>query len=62
MISYADLSINNPEKLYSIELQKILIESIFLTKGKEAVYDQALSEIDTLVVIIDEELDQPKGF
>ena len=61
VISYADLTINKPEKLFSIELQNIFIESIFLTKGKEAIYDQALKEIDTLVVLIDEELDQPKG-
>lgn len=57
VISYADLTINKPEKLYSVELQNIFIESIFLTKGKETVYDQALKEIDSLVVLIDKELD-----
>jgi hypothetical protein len=56
VISYEDLTIYKPEKLYSIELQNIFIESIFLTKGKEIVYDQALKEIDTLVVLIDKEL------
>lgn len=60
VISYADLTIYKPEKLYSIELQNIFIESIFLTKGKEIVYDQALKEIDTLLVLIDKELDSSK--
>ena len=56
VINYATLKIIKPEKLYSVELQNILIESLFLTKGKEGAYSQALEDIKTLIALIDEEL------
>jgi len=33
-----------------------LIESLFLTKGKEGAYNQALEDIKTLIGLIDEEV------
>jgi hypothetical protein len=56
VINYATLKIIKPEKLYSVELQNILIESLFLTKGKEGAYNQAQEDIKTLIGLIDEEL------
>ena len=45
VINYSNLKVVKPEKLFSVELQNIFIESIFLTKGKATVYDSALNEI-----------------
>ena len=56
VINYSNLQIIKPEKLYAVELQNIYIESIFLTKGKEMIYNKALSEIETIIGIIDETL------
>ncbi|MEZ4962021.1 MAG: hypothetical protein R2830_19490 [Saprospiraceae bacterium] len=56
VINYSNLQVMKPEKLYSVEMQNIIIESIFLTKGKAAVYDQAIKEIEEIVGLIDEEL------
>jgi hypothetical protein len=56
VINYATQKAVKPEKLYSVEIQNIFIECIFLTKGKEAIYDQAIGEIEEIVNLIDEEL------
>ena len=56
VINYSNLAIIKPEKLFSVEIQNIFIESLFLTKGKEAVYDRALNEIDALLKLINQEL------
>lgn len=56
MIRYADLRVVKPEKLYSVELQNIFIESVFLTRGKDSIYSRALHEIDGIVDLIDKEL------
>jgi hypothetical protein len=44
------------KNLYSVEIQNIVVESIFLTKGKEVIYNKALNEIDTIIQMIDGEL------
>lgn len=56
VIRYADLRVVKPEKLYSVELQNIFIESVFLTRGKDSIYSRALHEIDGIVDLIDNEL------
>lgn len=56
VINYSTLHIEKPEKLYSIEIQNFIIESMFLTKGKDSVYSKALSETKTIKALIDEEL------
>ncbi len=56
VINYATQKAVKPEKLYSVEIQNIFIECIFLSKGKEAIYDQAIGEIEEIVNLIDEEL------
>ena len=56
VISYSNLEIVKPEKLYSVELQNIVIESIFLTKGKDSIYSKALKEMNSIIDLIDLEL------
>ena len=56
VINYSNLQVIKPEKLYAVELQNIYIESIFLTKGKEMIYDKASNEIENIIKIIDETL------
>ena len=58
VINYATLEIVKPERLYSVEIQNFLVESIYLTKAKELIYNQAISEIDTLHNAIARELNQ----
>ena len=56
VINYATLEIVKPEKLYSVEIQNFLVESIYLTNAKELIYNRALSEIDAVAEEIDREL------
>jgi hypothetical protein len=58
VINYATLEIVKPERLYSVEIQNFLVESIYLTKAKELIYGKAISEIDTLHNAIARELNQ----
>ena len=60
VINYATLNIEQPDKLYSVEIQNFIIESMFLTKGKDSVYSKALIQTKTIKELIDEELkDKP---
>ena len=56
VINYATFKPVHPKKLYSIEMQNIFIESIYLTATKDSVYSKALKEIDTLINLIDNQL------
>lgn len=56
VINYATFEIIKPEKLFSVELQNIIMESIYLTKGKDAIYTKALDEINSIIALIDSEL------
>lgn len=58
VINYSTLSVEKPEKLYSVEIQNFIIESIFLTKGKDSVYNKALIQTKTIKDLVDEELKQ----
>lgn len=60
VINYATLQVVKPDKLYSIEMLNIFIECIYLTKGKDVVYNQALAEINAVADLINEELKQFK--
>ncbi|MGB5498220.1 MAG: DUF6090 family protein [Maribacter sp.] len=57
VINYATMKAIKPEKLYSVDLQNIFIEIIGLSKIKDTVYGQALSEINAITDLIDQELD-----
>jgi len=56
VINYATLEIIKPEILYSVEIQNFLVESIYLTKAKELVYNKALGEINDIIAEIELEL------
>lgn len=58
VINYATLQLVKPDKLYSVEIQNIIIELIYLSKGKSEIYEQALSEIKITIELLDEELKQ----
>lgn len=58
VVNYSNLQIVKPQKLYSVELQNIVVESIYLTKGKDSVYSKALNEISFIIDLIDKELSQ----
>lgn len=58
VINYSTLEIVKPEKLFSVEIQNFLFESILLTKGKDSVYNKALNEINSIIELIDEELNK----
>lgn len=57
VINYSNFHIVHPEKLFSVELQNIIIESIYVTAGKDSVYNRALKEIRTIDRLIDKELE-----
>lgn len=57
VINYATMKTIKPEKLYSVDLQNIFIEFIGLAKIKDTVYGQAISEINAITDLIDQELD-----
>ena len=41
-----------PDRLFGVEIQNLFVESIYLTAYKDFAYESAISEIDTLVVMI----------
>ena len=55
VINYSTLQVVKPEELYSVEMQNIVIESIFLTRAKDSVYNTALREISMLLTALNEE-------
>lgn len=56
VIDYSTFKPVKPEKLYSIEMQNIFMETIYMTAAKDSIYSKALREIDSLVYYLDEEL------
>lgn len=56
VINYENLEVVQMEKLYSVELQNIFVESIYLTEGKAYVYQRALNQIDQILKEIDSEI------
>lgn len=56
VINYTNLQVVKPERLFSVELQNIFYEIIELSKIKDAVYTKALTEIDTIVQLINREI------
>ena len=56
VINYNTKKPVQPKKLYDVEMQNYFIESIYLTIRKDSVYTKALREIDTIITMIDNEL------
>ena len=56
VIDYVTLEVLKPEKLYAIALQNIFVECVFLTKAKDAIYNQCLNEMETLIELLNNEI------
>jgi hypothetical protein len=56
VINYTNLQVVKPERLYGVELQNIFFEIIELSKLKDAIYGKAVTEIDTIIQLIDKEI------
>lgn len=56
VINYNTKKPVQPKKLYEVEMQNYFIENIYLTIRKDSVYTKALREIDTIINMIDNEL------
>jgi len=56
VINYNTKKPVQPKKLYEVEMQNYFIESIYLTIRKDSIYTKALREIDTIITMIDNEL------
>jgi hypothetical protein len=50
------LQIEKPEKLYSVEIQNLFVECIYLMKGKDFIYTRAISEMTSIIELINDEL------
>ena len=56
VVNYNTMKPVLPERLYSVELQNIFVESIYLTKYKDGMYGKAIGQIDSLNLFLDQEL------
>jgi hypothetical protein len=56
VVNYNTMKPVKIDGLYAVELQNIFVESIYLTKIKGALYDQAITEIDSILLGIQGEL------
>jgi len=56
-INYANFKPIKPEKLFSIDMQNTIITTIYLTGYKDSAYSKALSEIDVLIKLLNNELE-----
>ncbi|MEJ2005370.1 MAG: DUF6090 family protein [Cyclobacteriaceae bacterium] len=59
VINYSTLKVVEPDQLFSVEMQNIVIESLFLTKAKDSVYRTALSDIGVLLDALNSEIPNP---
>ena len=55
-VNYNTLKAARAERLYSLELQNVVVESIYLTRGKDSIYRRALMEIDSLQGLLQRQL------
>ncbi len=55
-VNYNTLKAVRAERLYSLELQNVVVESIYLTRGKDSIYRRALLEIDSLQGLLQRQL------
>ena len=56
VINYTTREVIQPDKLYAVEIQNIFYEVSNLNNIKNTVYEQALGEIEAIIVLIEEEL------
>ncbi len=56
VINFSSFEIVKPEQLYSTELQNIFFEVMHHTNRKDTVYGRAITEIDSIISLIEKEL------
>jgi hypothetical protein len=56
VVNYNTMKAVLPDRLYAVEIQNIFVESIYLTKYKDALYGKAIGQIDSLNLLLDGEL------
>ncbi|MBT8205075.1 MAG: hypothetical protein KJO20_06840 [Eudoraea sp.] len=56
VVNYNDMKAVQPEKLYDVEMQNMFVAIIYLSETKSAVYKEALTEIEELISLIDQEV------
>lgn len=56
VVNYNTWQAEQPDRLYSVEIQNIFVESIYLTAIKDSIYRQALSEIKSIRSLMSSEL------
>jgi len=54
VVNYATLVAVKPEALFDVEMQNMVIESLFLTKAKDSVYNHAIRDIEMLLSALEE--------
>lgn len=56
MVNYNTWKAADPDRLFSVEIQNIFVESIYLTSIKDSIYRQALYEIEGIHSLLNSEL------
>jgi len=56
-IDFSTQKVQRPQKLYSFESQNLIISSKNIMNEKDEIYNRALSEIEELTLLIEEEID-----
>ncbi len=56
VVNYNTQKAVRPDRLFGIELQNIFVESIYMTKYKDGLYTKAMGQIDSLNLLLDQEL------
>ena len=57
VINFATRKPVQPDRLYAVEIQNLLVTTIELNRYKAAIYSKALEEIEAIVSVIDSELE-----
>ncbi len=57
VINYDTFKPVQPDRLYEVEIQNFLVETLYLTGYKSSQYQQAISEIDTILTMIDRQIE-----
>jgi len=59
-IKYSTRKVEKPDKLFTFEFQNLILTSLRIIVEKDEIYNRALGEIETIIELIDEELNSKK--
>jgi len=57
VINYDTFKPVQPDQLFEVEIQNFIVETLYLTGHKDMQYQQAISEIDTILTLIDSQIE-----